>query len=194
MKKLVLVAVFLLGFSVMGVAQDAPLVEIFGGYSLVMVDVEDTVYVPEEADLDLNLNGWNAQVAFNGNKWLGAVADFGGYYGSIEGPDGEGEDANVRVHSIMFGPRVALYRGKVTPFVQLLAGYAKIKADVDGEEVFGENNFAMAFGGGIDYNLTNMIAIRPVQLDYFTTKAGLTGDFADHLRYSAGVVIKLGSR
>ncbi len=192
MKKLVLVAVFLLGFSVMGVAQDAPLVEIFGGYSLVIVDTEDTIYVPE--DLDLNLNGWNAQVAFNGNKWLGAVVDFGGYYGSVEGPEEVGEDADVSVHSIMFGPRVALYRGKVTPFVQLLAGYARIKADVDGEEIFGENNFAMAFGGGIDYNLTDKIAIRPVQLDYFTTKARLTGDFADHLRYSAGVVIKLGSR
>ena len=38
MKKLVLVAVFLLGFSVMAMAQDAPKVEVFGGYSLVLVD------------------------------------------------------------------------------------------------------------------------------------------------------------
>ena len=38
MKKLVLVAVFLLGFSVMAMAQDVPKIEVFGGYSLILMD------------------------------------------------------------------------------------------------------------------------------------------------------------
>jgi hypothetical protein len=73
-------------------------------------------------------------------------------------------------------------------------GYAHITASVEGDNVFKENDFAMAFGGGLDVNLNKMVALRPVQLDYFTTRTGQTGNFADHFRYSAGVVIKLGQR
>ena len=64
MKKLLLVAVLLLGFSVMAVAQDTPVVEIFGGYSYFRPDTQ-------EDDFDLNMHGWNASVAINGNKYAG---------------------------------------------------------------------------------------------------------------------------
>jgi len=191
MKKLVLVAVCLLGFSVMTMAADTPAIEVFGGYSLVVVDTSTAF--GSDAGFNLNLNGWNAQVAFNGNKWAGFVADFGGYYGSIEDTY-NGESASVHTHSIMFGPRIALHRGAVTPFLQALFGYARITGDVQGTNVFKENDFAMAFGGGLDVNVKKNLAFRPAQIDYFTTKTGLTGDFAGHFRYSAGIVLKLGKR
>ena len=206
MKKLVLVAVFLLGFSVVAMAQDAPAVEVFGGYSLVLVDTA-TASGSEVGDMDLHLDGWNASVAFNGNKWLGFLADFGGYYGTL-GEDlstttGD-ETAAVHVHSIMFGPKFTLHRGKVAPYIHALFGYGRLSSTVkdytDVEHPEGvkvtvtENDFAMAFGGGLDVNLSPKVAIRPVQVDYFTTKTGLTGDFADHFRYSAGIVFKFGNR
>ena len=76
MKKLVLVAMVLMGFSVMAVAQDPPKVEVFGGYSFVRVDTTTNFGAP--SGNDLNMNGWDVNVAFNGNKWLGFVADFSG--------------------------------------------------------------------------------------------------------------------
>ena len=193
MKKLVLLAVILLGFSGIAVAQDPPAVEVFGGYSFVRADTTTAAGAP--SGNNLNMNGWNASVAFNGNKWLGAVADFGGYYGTLDTSydyaPGVTSWADLSIHSIMFGPKVTLHRGAVSPFLQGLFGYGRIKAKELGI-THTENDFAMAFGGGVDVSINDSVAIRPVQVDYFTTKTGLTGDFADHLRYSAGIVFRLG--
>jgi opacity protein-like surface antigen len=196
MKKLVLVAVFLLGFSVMAMAQDAPKIEVFGGYSLVIADTSTASLQRGFEGMDLNLNGWNGSIAINGNKWAGFVADFGGYYGTV-GYEERNEPpyswADISVHSIMFGPKFTLHRGAVAPFVQTLFGVARIKGSEAGDDYI-ENDFAMALGGGLDVNLNSNVAIRPVQLDWFMTKTGLTGEFADHLRFSTGVVFKLGKR
>src|SRR5947208_12930492 len=61
----------------LAVAQDTPKFEVFGGYS----------YASASKTLTLgrsrpNLNGWNASVAGNFNRWIGIVGDFSGYYGS----------------------------------------------------------------------------------------------------------------
>lgn len=188
MKKLVLIAVFLLGLSMMAMAQDTPAVELFGGYSFVDVDTATAFDAPD--GYNLNLNGWNASVAINANRWAAFVAEFGGYYGSPS----DVENVDVSIHSIMFGPRISLRKGMITPFFQGLFGYGRVNGEERNQNVLTENDFAMAFGGGLDINVSNMIAIRPVQLDYFTVKAGTTGDFSDNLRYSAGIVLKLGKR
>ncbi|HTY62217.1 MAG TPA: outer membrane beta-barrel protein [Acidobacteriota bacterium] len=183
MKKLVLIAVFLLGFSMMALAADAPAIEVFGGYSFVRVDTTTAFTVPNNS-FDLNMNGWRGSITFNGNKWAGFVADFNGVYGSVE-------DVSVRNYSIMFGPKITLHRGTFAPFFQALFGYSRTTAD---SEDVKENDFAMAFGGGLDVNLNNRLAVRPFQVEYYGVKAGLTGAFSANLRYSAGVVFKLGKR
>ena len=197
MKKLVLVAVFLLGFSVMAMAQDVPRVEVFGGYSLILVDTTTALKQSLFEGMNLNLNGWNGSIAINGNKWGAFVADFGGSYG-VAGeehsvPTRWGEWMDVSIHSIMVGPKFTLHRGKASPFVQTLIGVARIKTSWAHQDYI-ENVLALTLGGGIDVNLNDMVALRPVQLDYFTTKSGRTGDFADHLKFSTGFVIKLGKR
>ena len=195
MKKLVLVAVFLLGFSVMAMAQDTPRIEVFGGYSLVLVDTSTALAQSMFEGMDLNLNGWNGSVAINANKWGAFVVDFGGAYGVVgeehSNPERWGEWMDVSIHSIMVGPKFSLHRGAASPFVQALFGVARIKGSWAHNDYI-ERDMAMAFGGGIDVNLNNRVALRPVQLDYFATRAGRTGDFADHLRFSTGVVLKLG--
>lgn len=183
MKKFLLAAVLVLGFSVMAVAQDTPVAEIFGGYSYVHPDTADE-------DFDLNMNGWNISVAFPGNKYLGFVADFGGVHKSFDYDDVE---VNARLHTIMFGPKFTARMGKVTPFAQALFGYARMTAESAREfPLLGENNFGYALGGGIDIDLTDMVAVRPVQLDYLAIKS--RGDISNNFRYSAGVVLKLGKR
>jgi opacity protein-like surface antigen len=183
MKKLLLVAVLLLGFSVMAIAQDTPAVEVFGGYTYMHPDTKDK-------SIDFNMNGWNASVAFTGNKYLAFVADFGGAYGS----DGGSEDkTSVRFHTIMFGPKVSARVGKVTPFAQALFGYARLTGKTFQEvQVLRENDFAYTIGGGIDINLNDKIAIRPGQIEYLGVKS--QSDILNNLRYSAGIVFKLGKR
>jgi opacity protein-like surface antigen len=196
MKKLVLVAAFLLGFSAMVLAQDTPAVEVFGGYSLTIVDTRVVLEQSEYNGSDLNLNGWNGSVAFNANKWAGLVAEFGGSYGTVGDPHMR-RWMDVSIFSIMVGPKVTLRRGAAAPFVQALFGNAHVKGREAFSGVFethAENDLAMALGGGIDVNLNQRVALRPVQLDYFTTRTGSTGDFAQHLRFSTGFVIKLGKR
>jgi opacity protein-like surface antigen len=184
MKKLLLVAVLLLGFSVMAVAQDTPMAEVFGGYSYVRPDSQG-------GDVDLNMNGWNLSVALPGNKTLGFVADFGGVYAK-EGSN-ENDEIKYRAYTAMFGPKVTFRLGKVTPFAQALFGYARLTGKTFQEEqVLKENDFAYTIGGGIDVNLNNMVAIRPAQVEFLSIKSN--GDMTGNFRYSAGVVLKLGKR
>ena len=83
MKKLVLVAVLLLGFSIVAAAQDYPKVEVFGGYSYFRMDTITNFGAPS-GEADLNMNGFDINVAINGNKWLGFVVDFSGAYGTLD--------------------------------------------------------------------------------------------------------------
>jgi len=179
MKKFVLVAMFLLGFSMMSVAQDDPVAEAYLGYAYNRCDTQGS-------DTSCNLNGWNGSISFNPNKNVGVVVDFGGYYGKV------GDDEDVNIHSVMIGPKFTFRSERMTPFVQALAGYGHINAKAGPEVLVKENDFAMAFGGGLDINLTNLFAVRPFQIDYFVIKSG--NDLLDNFRYSGGIVFKLGNR
>lgn len=179
MKKLTLVAVFLLGFSLVSIAQDFPAAEVYLGYAYSHCDTQGM-------DEGCNLNGWNGSVSLNPNKDVGIVIDFGGYYGKL------GEDLDANVHSLMIGPKVTFRREKVTPFVQALIGYAHPNVKEGPSVLTKENDLAIAFGGGLDVNLTDLLAVRPVQMDYFVIKSG--SEFLDNFRYSGGIVFKLGNR
>ncbi len=52
----------------------------------------------------------------------------------------------------------------------------------------------MTLGGGLDYDVTKHIAIRPVQIEYLMTRFGQTdtssGPPQNSLRYEAGVVFR----
>lgn len=93
-------------------AQENSKAEIFGGYSYVHINDRGTA----------SLNGGSGSVAVNPTGWLGAVADFGGYEGSASGLNGN-------LFTYLFGPRVSLRRGRITPFVQALFGGAHTSAD-----------------------------------------------------------------
>jgi len=52
--------------------------------------------------------------------------------------------------------------------------------------------FAMAFGGGVDVNLNQRLAIRPIQFDYVPTHFGRL--WQSDYKLSMGVVIHLGKK
>ncbi len=155
-------------------AQDeTPKAELYVGYDYVRVNASGASF---------NFNGGSGQFAYNLNTWLGAVGDFGGYY--------TGNGFHGGVLSYMLGPRINLRgRGRTTPFAQVLFGGAR---SIDNSP---QNAFAMTAGGGIDFKISEHLAIRPVQAEYFLTK--FTDGASSHqnnFRYSAGVVFCFGTR
>jgi opacity protein-like surface antigen len=160
--------VLLLG--VCGRAQDqTPTAELFGGYSY---------FHSSAGGLGLNANGGSTSLAINPNHWLGFVADFGGYHGSIN-------PVGITNFTYLFGPRFS-YRSKsrVTPFGQVLFGGIHQTASAFGGSG-SQNAFAMTVGGGLDLKADSHWSWRMVQAEYLYSN--LTNQ-QNNTRISTGVV------
>jgi opacity protein-like surface antigen len=189
MKKWLLFYFVILFVPAVAAAQDMPRIETFAGYSYIHMSDLGTA----------NINGGSASVAFHVTDWLGVAGDFGGYAGTKSGLNGT-------MFTYLFGPRVTLFRGRITPFAQALFGGAHTSADppplqgvllrsrresgVAGGGVFASSNtFATAVGGGVDVNATEHVSIRLIQAEYLLTefKDGVHNR-QNSARISAGVV------
>lgn len=157
-------------------------VDVFGGYDYVRFSVRSNVSgVPPMQTF--NANGGSGQVAFNANNWLGIVGDLGGYY--VSTPPRAG------AFSYLLGPRVSFRRGLFTPFAQTTFGGLLATGGIG--QAGAQNHFAMTLGGGMEFNVSENVAIRPVQADYFMTKFpdGLNNR-QNNFRFGAGIVFRFG--
>jgi opacity protein-like surface antigen len=103
----------------------------------------------------------------------------------------------------LFGPRFNWRHSRFNPYVQALFGGQRFSngfdpAATDPRLGTSQNNFAAAFGGGLNITVSNHFAVRPFQVEYLTTQfspgpANLNYT-QNNLRYSAGVVLRLGSK
>lgn len=94
--------------------------------------------------------------------------------------------------SYLFGPRVNLRRGRLTPFAQVLLGVVWAS---DATVLGSKTAFGMTVGGGIDITVSHNIAIRPLQAEYFLTKfPDGFNNRQNNFRYSAGIVFRFGSK
>jgi hypothetical protein len=182
-----------------------PRVELFLGYSHFRG-------MPTYADGNrmVGLNGGDASLAFNLNRYLGLVADFGGYNTTKLNLTGPGAnpareaDASGTVFSYMAGPRLS-YRRRVTPFVQALFGAAHAGpvtlSNCTGNlctPLPAQTSFAMTAGAGVDVTLQRHLALRLVQAEYMMTRfADVTtgaGNTQNDLRLSTGLVLRFGGQ
>jgi len=127
----------------------------------------------------LNQNGVSGSIAYNPNRWLGIVGDFGGYHASPGG-------VSLNTYTFLFGPRLTLHNPtKFSPFVQALLGGSRITVGSGGGST---NQFAYSVGGGVDIGLLPHLALRP-QVDY----VGLNtlGGHTNCTRISVGLVVHL---
>jgi opacity protein-like surface antigen len=219
-----LALVLLSGASVLAQTVKNPKVQVFGGYSLLHADhggltastVNTELGQPVGAfGLTSNYSGWNAEVQYNLNHWLGAVADFSGHYGNLFITSNTllTELPRSNQYSLMFGP-VLTYKTlwKVTPFVHALGGMDRQHQDAGSiPGLFGSSAYvtdwavAVAAGGGIDYKVFPHMSVRLGQFDYLYTGhdlnafyndafgRGLFKNLASHennLRFSTGILIK----
>ena len=187
-----------------------PKVELFLGYSYWRA-------VPESTGNRIDsMHGGSTSLAFNLNKHVGLVFDFGGFRTDSLQFDSPGMgfspsrvvDADGKAFTFLFGPRVSFrHNGRLTPFLQVLGGAARAsEVTVDGcttsllacRPLRDETAFAMTAGGGLDLKLNHRIAWRLFQAEYLLTRfqdpSSLTGDtgWQSNVRLSTGLVFRFG--
>ena len=197
------------------VAQQAPQVELFAGYSYLRAHN----YFSE----GLNQQGWNVSASFNFARSFGVVADVSNHYGKPQytiglnfsspiGSEGKGL-------TFLFGPQYTFRRGsRPTPFVHALFGAIQANRYVPPVVVplpggiitlvpspgcttipcnQRVTSFAMAFGGGLDVKAKGPLWIRAFQVEYFRANfKNFDGSSAaqNDFRISSGIVFHFGKR
>jgi len=160
--------------------------------------------------IDFNPGGgfrnWNnlgatGSFTYNANKWLGLVAEVGGYHfrRDVFVSDSTGtvttNSLSGGLQTYLFGPRLNLRRfDHFVPFAEILFGGAHGGSQVTGDQ--GQNSFAMAAGGGVDVILTKYVAWRFFQADYLMTNfsGSLLGADSrqNNFRIGSGLVLRWG--
>jgi hypothetical protein len=186
MKAYFVVGAFLMS-GVLAVAQEdtTPKVELGATYSFVY----NTSAPVQRSFFE---NGGSGYFEYNVTRALGVVADLGGY---------TSEGKNYKTFSYLFGPRFNLRKSRFTPYVQFLFGGTNAWYNLAAANSFtqtSQNGFATAAGGGLDIKVGSHFAIKPIQLEYVTNQLPSTASNSrsvqNNLRYSAGVVLQLGSK
>lgn len=196
MKKSLIVVLVVL-FAAVAFAQETPKVEIFGGYAYTNVDLKKDLTGMDRQ----SMNGWDADVAAHLTKNFSIVGDISGAYKNqdVSTPDISGT-AKLRVYNYLFGPRVSMSSGKISPFAEALFGISRVSVGGDvsglGSASTASNNFGMAIGGGLDVSAGKNISIRVVKFDYMLTRfknelLGVTdAQSLNNFRFATGVVFK----
>lgn len=174
-------------FASLAAAQIPTSGNIFVGYSF-----ENTNWSGLDSGLGRpNLNGWEASLEGKVFPHLGIVTDFGSHYGSeslnIATTNGI-QHVNVTGHEweLLFGPRLSVPVGKLTPFAEAMFGLAHVHNGGDFPST-ANTSFATAVGGGIDYRLIKFFALR-LEVDYLRTHFYSTRQ--NNLRLSPGLVFR----
>ena len=192
MKRIPFLLAMLLIAATTALAQnDHPRIEAYGTYQLMIADID--------ALDNETLHGFGGGVQWNPMKYLGAVAEVNGAYGSSNFQSATGTvKVNTHVYTYLFGPRGSYRTNKFTLFAHGLFGFSTLNIDQKNCSAcvsVSNNKFAAAVGGGVDVNVTPGLAIRAGQFDYVPIKTGLAlnnggSSYFRNFRYQAGVVFK----
>lgn len=184
--------------------RDTPKAELFLGYSYLRA-----VPTLAEGNRLVWLNGGSASIAFNLNRYLGIVGDFGGFRDSellLSGTGGASSstpNSSGSVFTYLIGPRLSFRNhSRITPFAQALFGAAHASEVNLSNCTTGctflpsESSFAMTAGGGLDVRVHRNFAIRIVQAEYlmtrFVDRTTAMNVTQNDVRLSAGIVFRLG--
>jgi len=158
------------------------------------------------------LHGGSTSLAYNFNRYVGLVADFGGYANSrltLFSPGAsQTVDSDGTAYSYLFGPRFSYRRyERITPFFQVLFGGAHATAvtisgctvDPTCTPLTSENSFAGVAGAGLDIKLSRHVALRLVEGDFLMTHFHdpFSADpdergWQKNVRLSSGLVFRFG--
>ena len=146
-------------------------------------DSVKTASVPARLELDLgyvymrpadevvkSLNGFTVAGFYNVNSWLAFGGEFSGLYGTETEHFMDGDvKTSLDRYFYLFGPQVTVHPcEQVKVFGHVLAGGVNDENEVsfpDGSTHSSANAFAMAVGGGVDFQVTRHFSIGPT-FDY----------------------------
>jgi hypothetical protein len=157
--------------------QDAPKVEVFGGYSW---------YHPGGSIIGFKIpdfnKGWGGQFTYNLSKYFGIAVDGTGHYNDFG-----------NAHSFAFGPQVKFRMEHVTPFLEGFVGGQRLSP----KHLSDETKPTFIGGGGLDYAITSRLSIRPIEADYVYSyyhelNQAHVSDRFDGVRLQAGLLFKFG--
>ena len=166
------VILLLLSSSALGQDGDYPEVEVFGGFSYLNSN-------PGTANQREDFFGWQASISANFHENFGFTFDSGGQYRTARA------GFTVQNYEFLLGPRYIVRGGRFTGFAHALIGLEYVRFSGG----FGDTAFAMGFGGGVDVNASDRIAIRAFQLDYMPARFSSLRWNHD-ARVGAGVVFR----
>ena len=188
-----------------GMNSGTPREEWFMGYSYLRATPQLA-----EGNRMMWLNGGSTSIAFNLNRYLGLVGDFGGFNETrlqlaignppVAAGTYRAVDAGT-VFTFLGGPRLSYRRyDRVTPFAQVLFGGIRASKESLCPSCVPllpeETAFAMTGGGGLDVKVNHRFAIRLIQAEYMMTrfKDLDTGSSAtqNDMRLSTGIVLRFG--
>jgi opacity protein-like surface antigen len=215
MRRLIFMLAIGLVLSIPSFAQEViyPKAEVFGGFSISSIPgvttFDPTSGLPTSARK--SLMGWQASANYNLTHHLGIVGDFGGQYGSIPSVTVLGvaiPGYSMNTYQFLFGPRIMFRGPRVTPYVHALFG--GIKDGVGSISVAGittpavsSTGLGMGFGGGLDINVSDRLALRVPQFDWTLRHVGSTSVLGvtipgawttGQIRIGIGLVIKTGEK
>jgi hypothetical protein len=177
-RKLLIYTVMWLSGGMHAFAQETPVVDISGGYSLVRrVAALDTA----------SFHGWTASVTGHWTPSVAIVGEVSGNYLTFD----EFVTIKSSTHTYMGGGRFTLRRSSMSPFAQVLMGAGRDAASGN-EPGFGKlpgvvrTRFQVQAGAGVDARLYRRLILR-AGADY--RLKGLKG-----LRVHAGLAFGVGSR
>ena len=154
-------------------------------------------FMPGSPFHDFNNLGSAGSFTYNASRWLGLTAEVGGYHFSrnLSPLIGTSQGVSGSMVSYLFGPRLNLRKyDHFVPFVEFLGGGVHAGKEIEGTQ--GQNTFALAAGGGIDFVITKYLAWRFAQLDYFMTNFSGSGVGAtarqNNFRAGTGIVARWG--
>ena len=162
-----------------------PLAEVFGGFSYVRVDAD-------ELD-NRNLFGWNGSLSLNADRTFGFTIDTSGHYQ-------DNITQRLRFFTALAGPRFTVRNENATTFAHILFGGTHQHESVNtltNQFTTNANGFVVAFGGGVDVNVSPHFGFRVIQAEYALTKFNHapSGKGIQHnARVGFGVVFRFANR
>jgi hypothetical protein len=160
MRKFIGVTAIVFMFSMLGMAQEPPKPEIYGGYQFTSTNG------------GWHANGWNTAANLYITRWLGATGDFSGVYHS-----------GSNLYTYTFGPVVTRQTSSFAPFAHALFGGAHAATGP-----VSNSGMAMMFGGGVDFGKRKLV-LRAVQFDWMVLRfSGITNK--NNMRVNTGILYR----
>ena len=175
--------------SLRGYGQQYPRWEAFTGFSYAHVNLgpEAAIFQPT----DQNYYGMHLNGSFNPRGYFRILlCDFSVQIGGTT-VNVAPEHPDVRTSQVLFGPEFVRRSGKTSAFAHTLIGItnARLVSRIGGSDIVPDlvnhTSLALGFGGGLDFHLSRMIALR-VQADYIPTH--ISGTWEHDVRMSSGLV------